>query len=108
VHPHTLCKHKLLFWMRLIAINRLTALKSSQMELDKNYDKPVGKHFLQQLLCAHISEHSWPLCEFQVFVNLMRLRKDCSSAPMQPLWRWMRVTTETEISQDSSMCPNFI
>jgi len=26
VHPQTLCKHKLLFWMRLIAINRLTAL----------------------------------------------------------------------------------
>jgi len=26
VHPHILCKHKLLFWMRLIAINRLTAL----------------------------------------------------------------------------------
>jgi len=22
VHPHILCKHKLLFWMRLIAINR--------------------------------------------------------------------------------------
>jgi len=26
VHPHILCKHKLLFWMRLITINRLTAL----------------------------------------------------------------------------------
>jgi len=26
VHPGILCKHKLLFWMRLIAINRLTAL----------------------------------------------------------------------------------
>jgi len=26
VHPHILCKHKLLFWKRLIAINRLTAL----------------------------------------------------------------------------------
>jgi len=26
VHPHILCKHKLLFWMRLIAMNRLTAL----------------------------------------------------------------------------------
>jgi len=26
VHPHILCKHKLLFWMRLIATNRLTAL----------------------------------------------------------------------------------
>jgi len=26
VHPHILYKHKLLFWMRLIAINRLTAL----------------------------------------------------------------------------------
>jgi len=26
VHPHILCKHKLLFWMQLIAINRLTAL----------------------------------------------------------------------------------
>jgi len=29
VHPHILCKHKLLFWMRLCAINRLTALLSS-------------------------------------------------------------------------------
>jgi len=28
VHPHILCKHKLLFWMRLIAINRLTALEN--------------------------------------------------------------------------------
>jgi len=28
VHPNILCKHKLLFWMRLIAINHLTALKS--------------------------------------------------------------------------------
>jgi len=28
VHPHILCKHKLLFGMRLIAINRLTALLS--------------------------------------------------------------------------------
>jgi len=27
VHPHILCKLKLLFWMRLIAINHLTALK---------------------------------------------------------------------------------
>jgi len=26
VHPHILCKHKLLFWMRLIAINCLTGL----------------------------------------------------------------------------------
>jgi len=26
VHPHILFKHKLLFWMRLIAIIRLTAL----------------------------------------------------------------------------------
>jgi len=26
VHPHILCKHKLLFWMRLITINRLKAL----------------------------------------------------------------------------------
>jgi len=26
VRPHILCKHKLLFWMRLIAINRLTPL----------------------------------------------------------------------------------
>jgi len=29
VHPHILCKHKLLFWMRLITINRLTALKKA-------------------------------------------------------------------------------
>jgi len=27
VHPHILCKQKLLFWKQLIAINRLTALK---------------------------------------------------------------------------------
>jgi len=27
MHQHILCKHKLLFWMRLIPINRLTALK---------------------------------------------------------------------------------
>jgi len=26
VHPHILCEHKLLFWIQLIAINRLTAL----------------------------------------------------------------------------------
>jgi len=26
VHTHILCKHKLLFWMRFIAINRLTVL----------------------------------------------------------------------------------
>jgi len=26
VHPYLLCKHKLLFWMRLITVNRLTAL----------------------------------------------------------------------------------
>jgi len=26
VHPHILSKHKLLFWTRLISINRLTAL----------------------------------------------------------------------------------
>jgi len=26
VHPHILCKHKLLFWMRLIAINGLISL----------------------------------------------------------------------------------
>jgi len=30
VDPHILCKHKLLFWMRLIAINRLTALVFTQ------------------------------------------------------------------------------
>jgi len=29
MHPHILCKHKLLFWMQLIAINRLTALVQS-------------------------------------------------------------------------------
>jgi len=29
VHPHKLCKHKPLFWMQLIAINRLTALVKS-------------------------------------------------------------------------------
>jgi len=32
VHPHILCKHKLLFWMRLIAINRLTALYLKTIE----------------------------------------------------------------------------
>jgi len=26
IHTHILCKHKLLFWMRLITINRLTDL----------------------------------------------------------------------------------
>jgi len=26
VHPHIFCKHKLLFWMQLIAINCLTGL----------------------------------------------------------------------------------
>jgi len=26
VHTHVLCKHRLLFWMRLIVINRFTAL----------------------------------------------------------------------------------
>jgi len=31
VQPHILCKHKLLFWMRLIAINRLTALQLTLM-----------------------------------------------------------------------------
>jgi len=33
VHAHILCKHKLLFWMRLIAINRLTALDCSLISL---------------------------------------------------------------------------
>jgi len=34
----------------------------------------------------------------------MRFMKDCSSAPMQPLWRWERATTETENSLASSIC----
>jgi len=33
VHPHILCKHKLLFWMRLIAINHLTALYTLKLML---------------------------------------------------------------------------
>jgi len=34
VHPFILCKHKLLFWMRLIAINHLTALLQSSVSHD--------------------------------------------------------------------------
>jgi len=33
VHPHILCKLKLLLWMQLIAINRLTALIYIQLWL---------------------------------------------------------------------------
>ncbi len=41
VHTHILCKQKLLFWMRLIAINRLTAL-------DFSYSL---WHFIHTLIC---------------------------------------------------------
>jgi len=33
VDPHILCKHKLLSWMRLIAINRFTALCQIQLTI---------------------------------------------------------------------------
>jgi len=36
VHPHILCKHKPLFWMRLIANNRLTALEFIKCLLNIN------------------------------------------------------------------------
>jgi len=36
VHPHILCKHKLLFWLRLIAINHLTALVTIDRVSDKH------------------------------------------------------------------------
>ncbi len=36
-HAHILCKQCFLFWMRLIAVNRLTALKISQQYLKRRY-----------------------------------------------------------------------
>jgi len=48
VQPHILCKHKLLFWMRLIAINCLTALKSKSCSASKNNLYEV--HYLAVIL----------------------------------------------------------
>ncbi len=38
VHINILCKQKLLFWMQLIAINRLTALKKNQLTFISSND----------------------------------------------------------------------
>ena len=52
--------------------------------------KPVGMHHFQRFLSEHTSEHPWPLGEFHVFVNesLMCFRKECSSAPIHPVYWW--------------------
>jgi len=42
VHPHILCEHKLLFWMRLIVINRLTALVPMERGLVSNIYIPCS------------------------------------------------------------------
>ncbi len=54
LHTHILCKQKLLFWMRLITINHLTALILKYIQIEK---KVI-------LNCNNISQYNSCLCIF--------------------------------------------
>ncbi len=73
-HTHKLCKQKLLFWMHLFAINRLTARFFIQKDLEKCSITLLAHHWMLQTADKHITIiHQTPVhqlmsCEVKGYV----------------------------------------